>query len=357
MTSSSPANTAEWRRKARPELRKYLTRGVEISDDLAASFNSRDCAGFARYLALDVLIHSKRDEETERAFKLYTMTRDEEDKIAHAMLKQVSGDADGCVEDLDHLARDESAPQFQRQRAVNWRIFAMYHAADPIGLLPVGEFPEVFQYWDAAVPEDVLALSDKWRALAARGGYNLYDDEYARCLIAEEFGGDTIEAYDACWHPAMKSDIFRLAQLYLTGGVYVDADMGPCAETMAMLQRLGGKFTVWMRTNMYMGVFANAVIIAPKRHRQIEYALKSATRNVLAATTNEIQVLTGPKAFTRSLKQYLTTNPDSDLYVLGALQVRRNLAKTENVKYKNDSRSWQVATGKSAATLENTSMP
>lgn len=82
----------------------------------------------------------------------------------------------------------------------------------------------IVQFWDQeTIPSDVQDCIASWRAIP---GFDhvLFDDVRAREFIRAECESRHLEAYDLCNHPAMKSDLFRLAYLYRHGGVYVDAD-------------------------------------------------------------------------------------------------------------------------------------
>lgn len=52
----------------------------------------------------------------------------------------------------------------------------------------------------------------------------LYDDRDARSII-EAHLPDFLAAYDAFAHPIQRADMFRIAVVYLYGGVYADLDV------------------------------------------------------------------------------------------------------------------------------------
>ena len=84
----------------------------------------------------------------------------------------------------------------------------------------------VFQYWDSPViPTDVLTIMDEWKA-AYSENYTRFSELQALLFIKQNFPIDYANAYQKCWHPAMKADFFRLCYLYKNGGCYVDADEG-----------------------------------------------------------------------------------------------------------------------------------
>ena len=82
----------------------------------------------------------------------------------------------------------------------------------------------ILQFWDQeTIPADIQECMASWRALPDFE-HVVFDDVRAREFISTECEARHLEAYDLCNHPAMKSDLFRLAYLYHHGGVYIDAD-------------------------------------------------------------------------------------------------------------------------------------
>lgn len=88
------------------------------------------------------------------------------------------------------------------------------------------ELPDVnmFTYWDKQPPRaEVVQNVDTWKAFSSVD-QPIVSDEIARAFIASNLDSDVLAAYDAARHPAMKSDIFRIAALQVEGGIYIDAD-------------------------------------------------------------------------------------------------------------------------------------
>lgn len=85
----------------------------------------------------------------------------------------------------------------------------------------------LYQYWDSSPPKQVRALLDRNRELCELNGicYYLFTDALARDFLRHYCSGKLLEAYDISPHPAMKSDVFRVAILAAYGGFYLDADM------------------------------------------------------------------------------------------------------------------------------------
>jgi hypothetical protein len=85
------------------------------------------------------------------------------------------------------------------------------------------------QFWDtgADMPRDVAECIASWDRLVddvPRLSRVMFDDDTARQFIRDELSSDHAAVFDACRHPAMRCDYFRLCFLLRHGGLYVDAD-------------------------------------------------------------------------------------------------------------------------------------
>ncbi len=83
------------------------------------------------------------------------------------------------------------------------------------------------QYWNdlSAVPPDVQECIASWDSLRDEGFHRLlFDDGKARAFIRNHFTTAHIDAFDRCYHPAMRCDYFRMCYIFRCGGFYVDAD-------------------------------------------------------------------------------------------------------------------------------------
>ena len=100
--------------------------------------------------------------------------------------------------------------------------------SEPSSDLSVSKIPRIlYQYWDSSPPEQVLVLLDRNRQLCELNGisYRLFTDVLARDFLRDNCSRNILEAYEIAPHPAMKSDVFRVAILAAYGGFYLDADM------------------------------------------------------------------------------------------------------------------------------------
>ena len=84
----------------------------------------------------------------------------------------------------------------------------------------------IFQFWDESdIPEDVKSCMETWQVFKSKGfEYHLFNIDTARKFIIDNLSDQNVEAFDRCYHPAMKSDYFRLCYIYCNGGVYIDGD-------------------------------------------------------------------------------------------------------------------------------------
>jgi len=233
----------------------------------------------------------------------------------------------------------------------------------------------IVQFWHNSdrIPKDVQECLDTWKPLATHGFDRLiFDDQKARCFIFTEFGSTHVEAFDLCYHPAMRCDYFRLCYILSSGGFYVDADemyqgkdfnhlfddnrlkIQPlCYDTEigAMI-----KPDVFMRDRQYspkwISYFNNNPIISPAGHPIIRLALERATRILINSREKpEIQSTTGPGNLTASLVRYAIARE-----LAGETQDFLILSDWEAISispwplsYRNDARNWRLSNAKEFA--------
>lgn len=182
----------------------------------------------------------------------------------------------------------------------------------------------IVQFWDRSrIPDDVKHCMATWRSQVAFE-YEVFDESSARDFIAREFDQQHRDAFAYCHHPAMKSDYFRLAYLFVRGGTYVDADescrVSDIRSLLISSKSLGVRplcrdlaspgrsMALWRVTdedyrnpNMRF-YFNNDVLVSTPRHKIIGRALTRALRLIRRAKKrNEsppIHWTTGPDNLT-----------------------------------------------------------
>jgi len=233
----------------------------------------------------------------------------------------------------------------------------------------------IVQFWDnlGQIPKDVQECLDTWKPLAAHGfSILIFDDRKARRFIFTEFGSTHVEAFDLCYHPAMRCDYFRLCYILSRGGFYVDADevyqgtdfnhlfddnrlkIHPLCydtETGAMI-----KTDVFMKDRQYspkwIFYFNNNPIISPAGHPIIHLALERATCILINSRERpEIQSTTGPGNLTASLVRHAISQE-----LAGETQDFLLLSDWENtsislwpLSYRNDARNWRISNARDFA--------
>lgn len=81
----------------------------------------------------------------------------------------------------------------------------------------------IVQYWDQGEPpQNIKDCIEKNKTKAQT--LSLFDRQMAREFIQKHYNDRILAAFECCWHPAMRSDLFRLLYIYQNGGVYLDAD-------------------------------------------------------------------------------------------------------------------------------------
>jgi tetratricopeptide (TPR) repeat protein len=83
----------------------------------------------------------------------------------------------------------------------------------------------IVQYWDQPeIPDDVSRTMLTWKNAYPDFEYHIFDYKSALTLLMANFPSALATRFGLAHHPAMRSDIFRMAWLSLRGGFYVDAD-------------------------------------------------------------------------------------------------------------------------------------
>jgi len=266
----------------------------------------------------------------------------------------------GCAED------DYSRSSYVRRLVQNYQSL-------PSQQLGSSSIPKIIvQFWDnlSQIPKDVQKCLDTWKQLTNHGFIRLiFNDRKARLFIFNQYGPTHVEAFNCCYHPAMRCDYFRLCFILSNGGFYVDADemyqgmdinhlfddnrlkLHPLCydkETGAMVNTM-----VFMKDRQYspswIFYFNNNPIVAPSGHPIIRLALERATSILLNSRERpEIQSSTGPGNLTASLVRHAIS-----LELAGQAQDFLVLSDWESISispwhlsYRKDARNWRLSNKK-----------
>ncbi|AOY97560.1 hypothetical protein BKK79_37110 (plasmid) [Cupriavidus sp. USMAA2-4] len=177
------------------------------------------------------------------------------------------------------------------------------------------------QYWDSAdPPEEVRQALSSWAAANPRLRHTVFCDARARDYLHTHYGADAVAAYDWCHHPAMKSDLFRLAYLARDGGVYVDADEFCRRPLLPLLAELDTVEFIAARSADVAPYLYNAFLLARPGSGIVAHALElmldGLARARHARHHPDIWHATGPGVLTRAVAGLLVADPAVSARVL-----------------------------------------
>jgi len=231
----------------------------------------------------------------------------------------------------------------------------------------------IVQFWDENdVPKDVQECIESWQSLKSKGfEHHLFNNSTARKFITDNLHEENVKAFDRCYHPAMKSDYFRLCFIYCNGGFYVDVDDVYSGSDISCLfsdQRIKlqplcfdidtnsmvppDKFNISSEfTDNRIFYFNNNPIIAPPHNPIIECALERSTYLLLECDEKvfpEIQSTTGPGNMSASAVAYLADYPSNAREQhLNILVEWESIAQTIwRLSYRDDDRNWRLSNRK-----------
>jgi len=228
--------------------------------------------------------------------------------------------------------------------------------------------PTIIQYWDQknAVPEDVQVCMDSWE-IARKYGFEhiTYNSESAKEFIKNKYSSLYVRAYEACMHPAMRCDYFRLCYLLECGGFYIDADDEYSGKDISVYRENSDlklqPLCFDLRAEKMVSAFDSAVeesassgkifyvnnnpIISPKNHPVLQLALDRATKGLLDnRDTRDIQDITGPGNLSYSLTMHSIESERSrtDLEIDLILEIEYLCRTVWELEYRNDERNWRL---------------
>ena len=213
----------------------------------------------------------------------------------------------------------------------------------------------ILQFWDhETIPEDVRNCMATWRTIP-NFDHVVFDEATAREFIRAEYDARHLEAYDLCNHPAMKSDLFRLAYLCRHGGVYIDADdiyegsnMDRLFDEDGGLLRLRSASFKRSPSDAPVTIYNNNPIFCPPNDEILRKALERATMILLSLGQKpfyNMLVITGP--LNLSIAVYATALDciagGTDLRFCPILGWDDLAKKSQDLEYQRTTRNWRAA--------------
>ncbi len=231
----------------------------------------------------------------------------------------------------------------------------------------------IVQFWDDEdIPNDVSECIETWQQLKSSGfEHFLFNKGTARKFIAENLSPDNVKAFDRCYHPAMKSDYFRLCFIFCIGGFYVDVDdvyrgidignlftdqklkLQPLCFDINSNEMIEPEKFIFDDEFLesWIFYFNNNPIISPPGSPIIDNALVRSTRLILECKEYafpEIQSTTGPGNMSASIVAYLLDcEPHIQEQSLSVLSDWKTYVQTIwELSYRSDERNWRLSNRK-----------
>jgi mannosyltransferase OCH1-like enzyme len=199
----------------------------------------------------------------------------------------------------------------------------------------------IVQFWNNPdIPPDIARLIQSWGRCE---GFEhlILNDQSAMVFIEAHCTVRVLKAFRMANHPAMRSDIFRLAYLAVRGGVYADAD-DLCRHDIGPILTPGFDL-ILMQENL--ASIGNNFIAAAPGHPCIDFILSTIVDLVLEKQGNNVWFLTGPGAlsmgFCRFYRQQLgRARLPAGVRVVSVFQLYAFVSPHIPCRHKSDERHW-----------------
>ena len=219
-----------------------------------------------------------------------------------------------------------------------WNVVNGPKVVDPLAKIPLN----IVQFWDTQdVQEDIENTMKSWGVANPEFEYLIFNDQTALAFIEQEFAPVISKAFRMANHAAMRSDLFRLAYLYVNGGVYADAD-DMCRHAISPWLEEGPSLILLQED---LGSIGNNFIAAAPRHPFIRAALDQVAKNILEKQGDSIWFVSGPGMLTTLFCQvYLDDLRQCKLphrvMIKDVYQVQQKISMHLPRAYKQDGRGW-----------------
>ncbi|MEX0969338.1 MAG: glycosyltransferase [Paracoccaceae bacterium] len=206
-----------------------------------------------------------------------------------------------------------------------------------------GKPMRIFQFWDNNPPPDVANAMEQWKDLVGNENYQLFNEEEGRSIIECAVGSDGVQTYDTCWHAAMKSDLFRVVELYERGGVYIDSDMVPMNGALEYMSRWSKSHHFWLNVSQPQGSIYNGVLFAQPKSKIMESCVEEIIAMVSQNPLGNPVTTTGPGILRKCIHRAVRLGNKIDATTSGGFEMTSRFSGSYAPKYRNGSRSWQFA--------------
>ena len=219
-------------------------------------------------------------------------------------------------------------------------------AADQAGAAAIPK--TIVQYWnDADIPNDVLHCMASWTDNNPDCEYRRFCDTTAAAMLHAHYGPAISDAFERCYHPAMRADYFLLGYIYALGGCYIDADEFSDRPLRTVLQACAGKSLLLVR-DRWMGLF-NSPLLSVPQHPLIGRAFRQASDALIAAAGTGLRLPIWGTVGTGLLSRvFVEAVLDGDAALIDSTVLisewdSARISREENLAYKSDpKRNWRM---------------
>jgi len=165
----------------------------------------------------------------------------------------------------------------------------------------------IHQYWHSDTPpKDVERLMAGTKAANADLKYRYWNDAAAMQLLSTLDRSEPLRAYRMARQTAVRADVFRLAVLFVEGGVYLDAD-DYCASPLHTLLPKDAHFVCYQ--DEFHSIGSNFLAVTPG-HPLIGVALREAAQAIIDGRAETSWLVTGPGLMARVVAGLIAHTPD-----------------------------------------------
>lgn len=240
---------------------------------------------------------------------------------------------------LRGLFEDTTLHPLTRFEAAGWANFIRHRRALPLNRNAPQTPKRIVQFWDQkAPPGEIQSATQKWAALSGHS-HQLFDEATAYDFIRDIYGLTAAAQFASLWHPALKSDLFRLYYLFEYGGIYADADALPKNRSASLTQLAPDHVVLSSMTALPNCATINGLIATPPKTPFIGGYLAQVLKNIADQSHRKIFWLSGPGALTL----YLYHHPETArVLLLPQWITNKNYFSQFDAPYKHTEKNWRV---------------
>jgi tetratricopeptide (TPR) repeat protein len=202
----------------------------------------------------------------------------------------------------------------------------------------------IAQFWDEDTPpRDVCQLMESWSAQNPDHQVQRFSLASAKNFLHQHYPKSVVQAFARRLEPAQRADLFRLAWLYKSGGIYSDAD-DRCRAPLAKLLPPGADLVLYQEE---YGTLGNNFIATAPGNPVIHMALQEAVMAINRGDSDTLWLATGPGLLTRALARQIGDQTGASLPAGTAVLQRHELSQVISphckVGYKKTPQHWTKA--------------